>query len=129
MSADPALVPPVALLAYAADDPSVAAFWPMAEFSPEWQAMAWARRREDPVEVRCIDLPAAMLLAWDAAGEDGDAGSEGEGAKTRMWSLHELPSESAACRVAQPMECVNGVNAIGIVTARRQQKRYGAPRA
>ena len=34
--------PPVALLAYAADDPSAAAFWPFAVFSPEWQAMRWA---------------------------------------------------------------------------------------
>lgn len=33
------MAPPVALLAYAADDPGAAAFWPFAVFSPEWQAL------------------------------------------------------------------------------------------
>ncbi|SEQ71748.1 DUF5682 family protein [Microlunatus flavus] len=58
---DPGLVPPVALLAYAPEEPRQAAFWPFAEFSPEWQAILWARRRE--VEVGFCDLPAAMTLA------------------------------------------------------------------
>ncbi|HWH98719.1 MAG TPA: DUF5682 family protein, partial [Propionibacteriaceae bacterium] len=31
--------PPLALLAYAPERPNVAAFWPFAAFSPEWQAM------------------------------------------------------------------------------------------
>src|SRR5687768_12126993 len=31
--------PPVALLAYAPDEPTVSAFWPFAVFSPEWQAL------------------------------------------------------------------------------------------
>src|SRR3982751_4867019 len=38
MLADPARAPPVALLAYAADDPSRAIFWPFAVYSPEYQA-------------------------------------------------------------------------------------------
>ena len=33
--ADPGMVPPVALLAYAPDEPRVSAFWPLAVFSPE----------------------------------------------------------------------------------------------
>ncbi|MCW2802781.1 MAG: hypothetical protein QOF52_1873 [Propionibacteriaceae bacterium] len=53
--------PPVALLGYAQDRPSVAAFWPYAVFSPEWQAMRWALRRD--VAVSFCDLPAAMTLA------------------------------------------------------------------
>ncbi len=52
--------PPLALLAYAPDEPRVAAFWPFAEFSPEWQAASWARRHD--VEVGFCDLPAAMTL-------------------------------------------------------------------
>ena len=36
--ARPEMVPPVALLAYAADDPGRALFWPFAAFSPEYQA-------------------------------------------------------------------------------------------
>ncbi len=53
--------PPLALLAYAPEKPSVAAFWPFATFSPEWQAMTWARRHG--VETHFCDLPAAMSLA------------------------------------------------------------------
>jgi hypothetical protein len=55
---------PVALLAYPADNPDPklrASFWPLAEFSPEWQAIRWAVAREVPV--RFIDLPAAIRLA------------------------------------------------------------------
>lgn len=53
--------PPVALLAYAPDQPTVSAFWPFAVFSPEWQALRWALDRD--VEVRMCDLPAAQVLA------------------------------------------------------------------
>jgi hypothetical protein len=60
-TADPDLVPPVALLAYRQDNPAASAFWPFAVFSPEWQAMSWAARRDVPVAF--MDLPAAMLLA------------------------------------------------------------------
>jgi hypothetical protein len=49
--------PPVALLAYPKGEPSKAAFWPFAEFSPEYQAALWALRRGVPV--RFIDLPAS----------------------------------------------------------------------
>jgi Family of unknown function (DUF5682) len=64
--ADPDLVPPVALLAYAADDPSAAAFWPFAVFSPEWQALRWAAAHG--AQVRFCDLPAAQMLVDLAAG-------------------------------------------------------------
>ena len=53
--------PPVALLAYAPDQPTVSAFWPFAVFSPEWQALTWALR--GGVEVALCDLPAAQVLA------------------------------------------------------------------
>jgi hypothetical protein len=53
-------VPPVALLAYAPDKPGLAAFWPFAVFSPEWQALTWALRRH--VAVGFCDLPAANAL-------------------------------------------------------------------
>lgn len=58
------MVPPLALLAYAPDQPRIASFWPYAVFSPEWQAMTWARRRG--IEVAFCDLPAAMVLAPQA---------------------------------------------------------------
>lgn len=59
--ASPDLVPPVAMLMYAADEPSLASFYPFAEFSPEWQAIRWALLRQRPV--RFIDSPAAVTLA------------------------------------------------------------------
>jgi hypothetical protein len=55
--ADERLVPPVALLGYAADDPRHAAYWPFAVFSPEWQAIRWATAHGVPV--RFFDLPYA----------------------------------------------------------------------
>ncbi|MEV4501453.1 DUF5682 family protein [Streptomyces klenkii] len=62
--------PPVALLAHAADDPGRAAFWPLAEFSPEWVAIRWALARGVPV--RFIDLPAAHTLAMGGDGRDDE---------------------------------------------------------
>jgi len=55
------MAPPLALLGYAADHPQTAAFWPYAVFSPEWQAMVYALRRN--IEVGFCDLPAAAMLA------------------------------------------------------------------
>ncbi len=47
--------PPVALLVYEPDRPSNAAFYPFAEFSPEWQAIRYALK--NCVPVRFMDLP------------------------------------------------------------------------
>ena len=59
-SADPEMVPPVAALIYAADQPRLASFYPLADFSPEWVAIRWAASTGTPV--RTIDLPAATQL-------------------------------------------------------------------
>ncbi|GAA3557243.1 DUF5682 family protein [Microlunatus spumicola] len=89
---DEDLVPPVALLAYAPEEPRVAAFWPFAGFSPEWQAVRWARRHD--VEVAFCDLPASATLAPreatlldevpddepDEDAPDGDDGTDGPSA-------------------------------------------------
>ncbi|MCS0600129.1 DUF5682 family protein [Streptomyces sp. LP11] len=109
LAADPELRPPVALLAHAVDEPGRSAFWPFAEFSPEWVAIRWAL--EHGVPARFIDLPATHSLAWDKrtdtaepaeptgdaeptgaaeskhAGEDTDAGEGadgGEGERVRV---------------------------------------------
>jgi hypothetical protein len=57
------LVPPVALLGYVVAAPARAAFAPLATFSPEWQAIAWANAHDVPVHA--IDLPLAVTLARD----------------------------------------------------------------
>jgi hypothetical protein len=72
LSAEPGMVPPVALLAYVAGAPRISAFWPYAVFSPEWQALSWAAAHRVPV--RFCDLPSSMVLA--EAGEDDDADAD-----------------------------------------------------
>ncbi|WP_353944256.1 DUF5682 family protein [Streptomyces sp. HUAS MG91] len=61
LAAEPDMRPPVALLAHVVDEPGKSAFWPFAEFSPEWVAIRWALEHGAPV--RFIDLPAAHSLA------------------------------------------------------------------
>ncbi|MGW4666661.1 DUF5682 family protein [Streptosporangium sandarakinum] len=83
LAADPDLRPPVALLAHVPGEPARAAFWPFAEFSPEWQAIRHAVRTGVPV--RFCDLPAAHGLVLDRGGSpdgpaDGDPGEGGPGA-------------------------------------------------
>jgi hypothetical protein len=71
LAADPGMVPPVALLAYAPEEPLVSAFWPFAVFSPEWQAVTWAASHGVPV--RFCDLPATVVLA-----DHGESGTQDE---------------------------------------------------
>ncbi len=59
--------PPVALLVYNPDRPRQASFYPFAEFSPEWQAIRYAKTAGIPV--RFMDLPAAHDLAYRELGE------------------------------------------------------------
>ncbi|MFD8561204.1 DUF5682 family protein [Streptosporangium canum] len=74
LAKDPGLEPPVALLAHVPGEPSKAAFWPFAVFSPEWQAIRHAV--EAGIPVRFCDLPAAHSLA---AEREEPAGPEEEG--------------------------------------------------
>ncbi|MFG2354652.1 DUF5682 family protein [Streptomyces sp. NPDC048521] len=75
LAADPDLRPPVALLAHAVDEPGRSAFWPFAEFSPEWVAIRWAL--EHGVPARFIDLPATHTLAWAEKELTGEETAEG----------------------------------------------------
>ncbi|MFF4548981.1 DUF5682 family protein [Streptomyces sp. NPDC001406] len=79
LAADEDMRPPVALLAHAVEEPGRSAFWPLAEFSPEWVAIRWSL--EHGVPARFIDLPAAHTLAWGSEeGESpgGDAGADAD---------------------------------------------------
>ncbi|MCW8382892.1 DUF5682 family protein [Streptomyces justiciae] len=73
LAADADMRPPVALLAHAVDEPGRSAFWPLAEFSPEWVAMRWALEQEIPA--RFIDWPATHSLVWGRDAEAEGAGS------------------------------------------------------
>lgn len=54
------LKPPVALLCYQPDDPQASVFYPFADFSPEWQAILYARKQN--IHVRFMDLPAGNQM-------------------------------------------------------------------
>ncbi|MFI9153901.1 DUF5682 family protein [Streptomyces sp. NPDC053367] len=73
LAADPDMRPPVALLAHAVDEPGRSAFWPLADFSPEWIALRWALEHQVPA--RFIDLPATHTLAWRKEEDATDADS------------------------------------------------------
>ncbi|MFJ8136718.1 DUF5682 family protein [Streptomyces sp. NPDC096013] len=76
LAADEGMRPPVALLAHAVDEPGRSAFWPLAEFSPEWVAIRWALEHDVPA--RFIDLPATHTLAWRRDDEADKDDTEGE---------------------------------------------------
>jgi len=63
------LKPPVALLCYQPDDPQRSVFYPFADFSPEWQAILYAKKQN--IHVRFMDLPAGnqMLIEKEQAEE------------------------------------------------------------
>ncbi|MEV5984376.1 DUF5682 family protein [Streptomyces sp. NPDC052051] len=75
--ADEEMRPPVALLAHAVDEPGRSAFWPLAEFSPEWVALRWAV--EHGAAATFIDLPAAHTLAREKEKEELPTTEEGPG--------------------------------------------------
>ncbi|MFE1795861.1 DUF5682 family protein [Streptomyces sp. NPDC059517] len=77
LAAEEDMRPPVALLAHVVDEPGRSAFWPLAEFSPEWVAIRWALEHEVPA--RFIDLPATHTLARDEQEEAEKEEGEGEG--------------------------------------------------
>ena len=74
-------VPPVALLLYGAEDARQASFYPLAEFSPEWQALCYAGKRRLPV--RFIDLPMAHDLALRDAPSPEEATADKEKPETQ----------------------------------------------
>lgn len=65
------LKPPVALLCYSPDNPRQSVFYPFAEFSPEWQAILYAKKSDVPV--RFFDLPIAHQFALEVEEKRGAA--------------------------------------------------------
>lgn len=60
-----AMQPPVALLIYPPDEPTYAAYYPFAEYSPEWQAIRWGLSHQ--LLVQMIDLPQSVQMAMNRA--------------------------------------------------------------
>ncbi len=61
MAKDPSMEPPVAILCYVAEKPSMAFFYPLAKFSPEYQAILYGL--ENKISIDFIDLPLANRFA------------------------------------------------------------------
>ncbi len=61
--------PPVAVMAYTKELPIRTILYPFAEYSPEYQALLWAR--EHGRRCRFCDLPSDVFLGMRAAGEAG----------------------------------------------------------
>lgn len=62
--------PPIAILAYTTDVPVRTFVYPLAEYSPEYQALLWCR--DHRAEARFIDLPSSVFLALNDR-DDGTA--------------------------------------------------------
>ncbi|HAN95914.1 MAG TPA: hypothetical protein DCQ98_00070 [Planctomycetaceae bacterium] len=89
--ADPALVPPVALLIHPVDEPKRSVFFPFASFSPEWQAMRWASERGVPL--RFFDLPMSHRLALDRREEAETVTAEADADPGEVAIADDLSSE------------------------------------
>ena len=94
--AHPQMKPPIALLAYAADEPACSFYYPFAEFSPEYQAARWAVANKVPLAF--IDLPvnfqlAQMLLARKIENENDAQDVEENKLTDRRLPSH-LPDEN-----------------------------------
>ena len=90
------LRPPVAMLVYMQDTPSQAAFYPFAEFSPEWQALQWASRNS--VVTRFIDLPQTHAMAIELARREAlklAADAEDDAAQAGELAVEESPEDTA----------------------------------
>ena len=65
--------PPIAIMVYTLEAPIQTIVYPFAEFSPEYQAILWAK--ENKVECRFCDLPSSIFLGIENAKEkDGEQG-------------------------------------------------------
>ncbi|GHU03596.1 hypothetical protein FACS1894205_0400 [Alphaproteobacteria bacterium] len=67
----PGSKPPLAVLAYTTDSPVRSLIVPFADYSPEYQALSWARRNR--AEARFIDLPSGVFLALQENNAQKDA--------------------------------------------------------
>ena len=129
--ADAELRPPVALLGYLPADVSRAAFWPLAEFSPEWQAIGWALAHGiDPVP---IDIPTSWMLGDERVADVADeftvdplkalAAAAGEPDAERWWDdvvEHRGDGAHAFDAVAEAMAAVRGDSPTPAFHARRE---------
>lgn len=73
--------PPIAILGYTKELPIKTILYPLAEYSPEYQAIKWAKYNKK--EVRFIDLPTSTFLALEAKNLDTESN---ESIENRIYS-------------------------------------------
>jgi len=71
--------PPIAIMAYTLEAPIQTIVYPFADFSPEYQAILWAK--ENKVECRFCDLPSSIFLGIENTKEKNEETSESETSK------------------------------------------------
>lgn len=82
--------PPIAIMAYTNETPIRTILYPFAEYSPEYQAILWAKEHQK--ECRFIDLPSGVFLAFSRISrKDETLGEEGHMSVYRK--LDELSGE------------------------------------
>lgn len=117
--ANAGLQPPVALLVHANEDTGLAAFYPFAEFSPEWQALRWGVTHGLPT--RFIDLPQAhrmaMAQAARAADEAKEAEAEGETQAAVPGGDGDGDSADGEAAVAETVDAAEATEAAEVVAA------------
>lgn len=101
-----AMQPPVALLVTVPDQPRLAAFYPFAIFSPEWQALHYAFLQGIPAHF--IDLPQAhaMSLVMPPAPIDAEKVT-----KTEAAPPEKQPTEEGAAATGEPPDLQGTVQA------------------
>lgn len=82
---DPAVMPPIAVLAYTKEAPVRTILYPFAEYSPEYQAILWAH--EHGRECRFMDLPSEVFLALPEHAPGGKAADDGEEERMNVYAL------------------------------------------
>ena len=99
-AADEVMTPPVALLVYSEEEARRAAFYPFAEFSPEWQALRYALANHLPV--RFMDLPVAVRFALEKEEEEAagaaflsEENGDGQAAEPDGASLSDTSAEAS----------------------------------
>lgn len=108
--------PPIAILAYTAEVPVRSILYPLAEYSPEYQAILWCK--EHQTMCRFMDLPAAVTLAMpEEQKENGQEEQSGD-----VYELldqksgedgHEMLWERMLEHTASPEDYHEAVNAFG----------------
>ena len=80
-------VPPVAILAYTEELPVRTLLYPIASYSPEYQALRWARQHG--AYAAFIDLPSDIFISLELKAGSGEQGREGHLERPdiyRMWA-------------------------------------------